>query len=41
VQSSRKAFDERLNWDLWGATMREKLTGLLDHNLVGTAGVSS
>lgn len=41
VKSSRQAFDNRLNWDLWGTAMKEKLTELLDHTPSGYVGISS
>jgi len=38
VKSSRAAFDNRLNWDNWGITLRKKLSELLDHSSSGRAG---
>ena len=35
AKSSRKAFDERLNWDNWGATLREKRAEILNHRPTG------
>jgi len=40
VRSSRQAFDNRLNWDLWGTAMKEKLIELLDHISSGYVGIS-
>ena len=38
VKSSRKAFDDRLNWDSWGVALKEKLTEMLDHRSSGNTG---